>query len=73
MWLKEKSQQGLSCSNSQHNGRIYGTDFNRKEKYLVSTDGTCENLKYYTSDTPKLIIYVYIKCVYVSAEGRISF
>lgn len=76
MWLREKFQWALVVQTLNRSGRIYGIDFNRKEKKnLVDTDVTCENFKGYTSNTPKFIIYVYIKCVCVcvTAEGRISF
>jgi hypothetical protein len=74
MWLKGKFQWGLVVQTLNRNGRIYGIDFNRKEKKNpVNTDVTCENFKCYTSNTPKFIIYVYIKCVCVAAEGRVSF
>lgn len=64
MWLKGKFQWGLVVQTLNRNGRIYGIDFNRKEKKNpVNTDVTCENFKCYTSNTPKFIIYVYIKCV----------
>lgn len=73
MRLKEKFQWGLVVQTLNRNERVYGIDFNRKEKNPVNTDVTCENFKCYTCNTPKFIIYVYIKCVYVAAEGRLSF
>lgn len=73
MWLKEEFQWGLVVQTLNINGRIYGIDFNRKEKNPVNTDIMCEIFKCYTSNTPIFIIYVYIKCVPVSAEGRVSF
>lgn len=65
MWLREKFQWALVVQTLNRSGRIYSIDFNRKEKNLVNTDVTCENFKCYTSNTPKFIIYVYIKSVCV--------
>lgn len=65
MCLREQFQWALVVQTLNRSGRIYGIDFNRKEKNLVNTDVTCENFKCFNSNTPKFIIYVYIKSVCV--------